>query len=388
MSPFDRLPDELLIQILASFRSPASPFFSRWFFTCATVSRRWKRLANALLYQGVVKIASKEDCAALRRLRDSGGENVPRLEKLVVVGSGHSEAYRTRLGADDLAGVLEWIGPVDSIEVRLEVDEQGALSLGSFSGVPGRRVRFCFVEVKTDACRIGLSRLYLWSDIQWGILWSPPSWTFASLVVLVINSSALRVDVFTSSKFPSLKAAYFASIEATGWHRDLLGFDRSLLERLDTLQLLYSPEIEESRLSEYTALQIEYPTQYALDVDISLDQGDDLVSREQAAPTSYPGIKHLRPSMFDRLKILQHSKPKGCELARYPNLASISIPSYLRDTISPQNWQRVQDVVRTCERRGIEVLWNSVGDRSDLDYEFWEWVKEEKARASAGRARM
>ncbi|CDR37883.1 hypothetical protein NBRC10512_004749 [Rhodotorula toruloides] len=367
MTPFDRLPDELVSHILDSHRAPLSGYWDRAFFACFTVCRRWERLAKELLYRGVVKVESEDDCAALQDLADKEAEQVRRL---VFAGEWEGDVEDNVIPYELLEAAAVKLKQLEAVDVRLYSNATGVVPLLPFASLDK------------------LARLSVGSDTALRICAPAGPWSFASLVVLAVNSStAIEVSGFTPARLPSLRAAYFAEIWSLWPSFDYLGFDRAFLEQLDTLQLLYSPEAEESRIGSCTYLQLEVTVSTLTDRDVAYSRrpdilGDGLAESEATAhlvDQTYPGIRHMRGTMLATGQEAKSFEELRQKMAHFPNLVTFSIPTYL--AAFPKAC--TTHILTLCKHHGVTLLRNSVGDRSDLDYEFWEWVKEEKARAKA-----
>ncbi|GAA6051222.1 hypothetical protein NBRC10513_001027 [Rhodotorula toruloides] len=366
MTPFDRLPDELVSHILDSHCSPLSGYWDRAFFACFTVCRRWQRLARALLYRGVVKVESHEDCATLV---DLAHEEAEQAKRLVLAFRWDGIIGDMVMPYDVLEVAVGKLKQLEAIEVRLDSELSG------------------IVRFRSPLSLVKLARLSLGSDVTYDLARTSRPWTFASLVVLVVNlPTAINVGDFTPARVPSLRAAYFAEFYSVRPPDDYLGFDRAFLEQLDTLQLLYSPEAEESRIGTCTYLQLEVTASTLIDRDVAYarrpDIDDGLAEAEagaQVVDQTYPGIVHVRGSMLATGKPARPFEDIRKKMAQFPNLVTFSVPTYLAAFPAAC----VTHIASLCEERGVTLLRNSVGDRSDVDYEFWEWAKEEKARAKA-----
>ncbi|BGP30919.1 hypothetical protein JCM10296v2_002681 [Rhodotorula toruloides] len=317
MNPFDRLPDELVSHILDSHRSPLSGYWDRAFFACFTVCRRWERLARALLYRGVIRVESEESST---RLEDLSDEEAKQIKRLVFAGEWDGDVGANLVAHEKLEAAAGKLKQLESMEVRLA----------------------------SNAVAV-LARFYLGSDMLYDFALT--SRTFASLVVLVVNSStAIEVSSFTSARLPSLKAAYFSEHYSIRPSFDYLGFDQS-------------------RIGSCTYLQLEITASTLIDRDVAYARRPDRLAESEAAAhlvdQTYPAVFHMRGSMLATGRPARSLEEIRQKMAQFPNLVTYSVPTYL--AAYPKAC--VTHIASLCKQRGVTLLRNSVGDRSDLDYE-------------------
>ncbi|BGP44756.1 hypothetical protein JCM10450v2_000570 [Rhodotorula kratochvilovae] len=169
----------------------------------------------------------------------------------------------------------------------------------------------------------------------------------------------------TSASVPSLRVVVLDKVRSM--HADFL--HPTLLAQLELLQANW----------QYARAFEELGRRGSRVVVLATIALDELVDAEEWLFTRLfsERIRHLSLSEFDTARIKDSVDVAFKILAQYPNLATLSIPSITATSAQRDEYQRL---VQYAVEHDIKIIWNELAEEYDFDEAFYEYAKELRAR--------
>ncbi|GAA5906519.1 hypothetical protein JCM6882_004458 [Rhodosporidiobolus microsporus] len=367
MTIIDTLPDELLLHILALVHPP-TPFPLRLSFSlsrCCLVSRRWRDIAQPLLYRAIV-------------LRERPGtQPLQAIPAAVLPLVQHARSVAADEGGCELDVALQLLRANKRIEtVRLvhynPAGEDFLLPLPHVKHLHLSFFNFYQVPIPSSFPLLHLTSLTLLGTTIW---------------------EGLALSLFNSSTLPSLRAFSISDLtipDARGYPRPLLSVLRlSFLARLDILQLTFNYCAQGADLE-------SVPLPSSADNVLTTVQ---LGYRGDESPINQ--VQHLCLTPFDpdghtNSWDLADLSAFEAGLPAFRSLRTILLPLELKSP-SPARASTAllgpfrTSILRHCKHEGVEVLWSDwpfeEGEEEQASWpreEFARWVR--KRREEGGQA--